>query len=44
MKEFIDDSGKQVFRKDVMLGCPADDYTHMIVDEASMIDDTIFNE
>ena len=44
MKEYIDHDGTLSFRRDAMSGCPADNYTHIIVDEASMLDDTIFNE
>jgi len=44
MKEYINDEGILSFRKDPMLGCPADNYTHIIVDEASMVGDELFQE
>lgn len=44
MKEHIDLDGNLFFQKDPMLGCPADNYTHIIIDEASMITDSIFQE
>ena len=44
MKEVINSDGTVSFQRDPMLGCPADNYTHIIVDEASMLDDTIFYE
>ena len=44
MKEYIDHDGVLSFRRDAMSGCPADNYTHIIVDEASMLNDVIFDE
>jgi ATP-dependent exoDNAse (exonuclease V) alpha subunit len=44
LKEFITEDGLLSFKKDPMAGCPADNFTHIIVDEASMIDDVIFYE
>lgn len=42
MKQIINDDGTITFRNDPSLGFPAEDYTHIIVDEASMINDVIF--
>lgn len=44
MKEHIDESGNLTFKRDPMLGYPADNYTHIVVDEASMIGDEMFVE
>ena len=44
MKEVIEEDGKRSFMRDSNLGCPADEYTHIIIDEASMLDDSIFYE
>ena len=42
MKQVINDDGSITFKPDHTLGFPADDYTHIIVDEVSMINDIIF--
>lgn len=42
MKQLIKDDGTITFKNDPSLGFPAEDYTHIIVDEASMINDEIF--
>lgn len=44
LKEHIDEDGKISFRHDPSLGYPADNYTHIIVDEASMVGDELFEE
>lgn len=44
MKEYISEDGELSFKRDPMMGYPADSYTHMLVDEASMIDDLMFTE
>lgn len=44
MKEHIDESGVLTFKRDPMLGYPADNYTHIVVDEASMLGDEMFGE
>jgi len=44
MKEYIDDQGIQHFRSDPKAGYPAEKYDIIIIDEASMLDDTIFEE
>lgn len=43
MKQIINDDGTISFRPDHSLGFPAEDFTHIIVDETSMINDEIFN-
>jgi ATP-dependent exoDNAse (exonuclease V) alpha subunit len=44
LREFIDHDGKQVFRQDKTLAkIPIDDYRIVIVDEASMLDDYLFD-
>lgn len=43
MKQIINNDGTIAFKPDHSLGFPAEDYTHIIVDEASMINDEIFN-
>jgi len=42
MKQFINDDGTVSFKPDHTLGFPADEFTHIIVDEVSMINDVIF--
>lgn len=42
MKQIIKDDGTIMFKNDPSLGFPAEDYTHIIIDEASMINDEIF--
>src|SRR5664279_5443518 len=44
MKEFIDPHGVLSFKADPKAGYPAEDYDLIIVDESSMLDDTIFAE
>jgi exodeoxyribonuclease-5 len=42
MRQIINNDGTVSFKPDHSLGFPADDYTHIIVDEVSMINDIIF--
>jgi len=44
LKEFIDAHGILSFKADPHAGYPAEDYAVIIIDESSMLDDTIFNE
>ena len=44
LKEFIDIHGALSFKADPGAGYPAEDYAVIIIDESSMLDDTIFNE
>lgn len=44
MKEFIDDDGNLSFRSDPLLGYPAEKYDLILIDEASMIPDVIFDD
>lgn len=43
LRQVINNDGTVSFKPDHSMGFPADDYTHIIVDEASMINDEIFN-
>jgi hypothetical protein len=43
MKQVIKDDGTIAFKPDHSLGFPAEDFTHIIVDEASMINDELFD-
>jgi len=42
MRQVINNDGTLSFKPDHSLGFPADEYTHIIVDEVSMINDIIF--
>lgn len=44
MKEYIDDDGVLSFRSDPLLGYPAEKYDLILIDEASMIADVIFDD
>ena len=44
MKEFIDNNGVLSFKADPAAGYPAEKYDLIIIDEASMLDDVIFEE
>jgi ATP-dependent exoDNAse (exonuclease V) alpha subunit len=44
LKEFIDPHGVLSFKADPTAGYPAEDYAVIIIDESSMLDDTIFTE
>lgn len=44
MKEVINNDGSLSFKSDPKAGYPAEDYGLIIIDEASMLDDTIFEE
>jgi ATP-dependent exoDNAse (exonuclease V) alpha subunit len=44
MKEVINNDGSLSFKSDPKAGYPAEDFGLIIIDEASMLDDTIFDE
>lgn len=44
MKEVINNDGSLSFKSDPKAGYPAEEYGLIIIDEASMLDDTIFDE
>lgn len=43
LRQIINNDGTISFKPDHSMGFPADDYTHIVVDEASMINDEIFD-